>query len=194
VSVLFRPAARVETIPRFTLGASVAACRACLERQAPAEIRWPNDVFADGRKVAGILAEVRSTGPAAGELVVGAGFNVNHLLEDFPDEIRDTAGSLRMARGGAAVDREALVALFVTRLLQVGRTLARDGWGEVADSWSGMSPTSSGRRVHVRSAEGKLAFEGTTRGIDADGALRVERADGSIALVRLGESVAFPEA
>jgi BirA family biotin operon repressor/biotin-[acetyl-CoA-carboxylase] ligase len=194
VSVLFRPAARVEAIPRFTLGASVAACRACRERKAPAEIRWPNDVFAGGRKVAGILAEVRSTGPVAGELVVGAGFNVNHRLEDFPDALRSTAGSLRMARGGEAVDREALAAIFVTRLLQIGRTLARGGWDEVSGAWSEMSPTSSGGPVRVLSAEGKPAFEGVARGIDADGALRVEREDGSVALARLGESVAFPEA
>jgi BirA family biotin operon repressor/biotin-[acetyl-CoA-carboxylase] ligase len=194
VSVLFRPEARLEAIPRFTLGASVAACRACREVSgAPAEIRWPNDVFAGGRKVAGILAEVRSTGPTPGELVVGAGINANQSLEDFPEPLRAVAGSLGMALGGTAVDREALAASFVSRLGEVAGALASDGWGEIASSWAAMSPTSSARRVRVLSAEGKLVLEGTTRGIDDTGALRVEDEAGSITLVRLGESVTFPE-
>jgi BirA family biotin operon repressor/biotin-[acetyl-CoA-carboxylase] ligase len=193
VSVLFRPAARIESIPRFTLGASVAACRACRESSAPAEIRWPNDVFARGRKVAGILAEVRSTGSTPGELVVGAGFNVNQALEDFPEKLRSAAGSLRIARDGEPVDREALAAAFVIRLGEVARSLAREGWDDVSNAWSGMSPTSTGRAVRVLSAEGKRVLDGTTRGIDPGGALRVEAGDGSIALVRLGESVVFPE-
>ena len=193
VSVLFRPSAKIDSIPRFTLGASVAACRACREQGAPAEIRWPNDVFAGSRKVAGILAEVRSTGPTPGELIVGAGFNANQSLEDFPEELRGGAGSLRMSRDGEPVDRELLAASFVVRLGEVARALARGEWDDVSTAWSGMSPTSSGRAARVVSAEGKPLLDGTTRGIDATGALRVESADGSLALVRLGESVVFPE-
>lgn len=194
ISVLFRPAARIEAIPRWTLGASVAACRSCVEASVPAEIRWPNDVFVSDRKVAGILAEVRSTGMTPGELVVGAGFNVNQTREDFPEGIRGTAGSLRIANRGKPVDREALGAAFVTRLGEVGRTLARGGWDEISSAWAEMSPTSSGRRVTILSPEGSPTLEGTTRGIDVTGALRVEVEDGSIVLVRLGETIAFPEA
>jgi BirA family transcriptional regulator, biotin operon repressor / biotin---[acetyl-CoA-carboxylase] ligase len=56
-----------------------------------AQIKWPNDVLVDGRKVAGILVEGR---PQEGWAVLGVGLNVALRASDFPVELRDTAGTL----------------------------------------------------------------------------------------------------
>ena len=193
VSVLFRPPSAVDEVTRWTVASAVAACEAC--RQAAAcevTVKWPNDLLVRGLKVAGILAEMRSTGGSPSDLVVGTGFNVNHGPEDFPPELRGRAISLRMARGGAPVDRESLASDYVRALGRMSAALVRGEWEPVVSAWMRLAPQAFGRPVRVfpgaPSGEG-LPFEGTTRGLDRSGALLVERADGSIATVHLGESV-----
>ena len=83
-----------------------------------ARIKWPNDVRVDGRKIAGILVE---RGPGA---VIGIGLNVNIRLDQFPDELRDSATSLRILTG-ARVDRSELARALIERLdawYDAGRT------------------------------------------------------------------------
>jgi BirA family biotin operon repressor/biotin-[acetyl-CoA-carboxylase] ligase len=193
LSVLFRPHAPLAGITRFTLGAAVAACGACREcASVEIDIKWPNDLRWGARKVAGTLAELRSTGAWAGDLIVGTGFNVNQLPEDFAPELRDTAGSLRMADGGRMLDREVLGAAFLRRFAAVGSALASGRWEEVRAEWLGMSPLARDGRVRVAKDGGE--FEGVTRGLDDAGALRVELADRSVLEVSLAESVTFLEA
>ena len=81
--------------PRLSLASALAICRA-LEKFAPQalfQVKWPNDVFAEGRKIAGILIE--SPVQPRGRLVIGIGVNVNNSLSGAPDEIRSVAASLR---------------------------------------------------------------------------------------------------
>ena len=81
------------------LAAAVAACEACESVSGVrCEIKWPNDVWVDGRKLAGILVEAR---PTAGWAVVGIGLNVSTTEDEFPAELRETATSLRAAAGVA---------------------------------------------------------------------------------------------
>ena len=111
LSVLARiEAARMELLP---LAVALAVCEAC-EQAAPVrcEVKWPNDVWIDGRKVAGILIEAR---PQDGWAIVGIGLNVDTAQEDFPDELRETATSLRIATGGA-VEREPVLDALLDRL------------------------------------------------------------------------------
>ena len=84
-------------ILQFTSGVAVA--HAAMKRTAkPARLRWPNDLLFSGRKAAGLLVEAIETekDPA---LVVGIGLNVNHIEEDFPEDLRGTATSLRLVCG-----------------------------------------------------------------------------------------------
>ena len=83
-------------MPLLPLATAVAVCEAC-EAHAPVEcaIKWPNDVWIERRKVAGILIEGR---PQEGWAVIGVGLNVSTAREEFPEELRATATSLA-ARG-----------------------------------------------------------------------------------------------
>ena len=92
------------------LAAALAASDAA-EAVAPGvrcAIKWPNDVWIDRRKVWGILVEGR---PAAGWAVIGIGLNVRTAPEEFPDELREIATSLRAAGGGDPSVEETLAAL-----------------------------------------------------------------------------------
>jgi BirA family transcriptional regulator, biotin operon repressor / biotin---[acetyl-CoA-carboxylase] ligase len=114
-SALLRPF-DAERAPQLPLAVPVALCEAA-ESVAPVrcQVKWPNDVWIDERKVAGILVEAR---PDEGWAVIGVGLNVAIPREDFPPELRETATSLLpteaeggLPSGGAPGVRRALAAL-----------------------------------------------------------------------------------
>jgi BirA family biotin operon repressor/biotin-[acetyl-CoA-carboxylase] ligase len=91
-------------------------------------LKWPNDVLANGRKIAGILCE-SMVGAEKITCLVGVGINVNHGAEDFPAELQESAGSLRQLTGKewpVAAGRERLAAGMAAWLkkLQQGRSTA----------------------------------------------------------------------
>ncbi|MEN3941421.1 biotin--[acetyl-CoA-carboxylase] ligase [Prosthecobacter sp. SYSU 5D2] len=91
-SILLRPEEPVALWPRFTTLAALALCRA-VEEELPLEpqIKWPNDIYVNGRKASGLLAEAVTT-PQGMALVLGIGLNVN--AREFPPELAETATSL----------------------------------------------------------------------------------------------------
>jgi BirA family biotin operon repressor/biotin-[acetyl-CoA-carboxylase] ligase len=143
------------------LAAAVATCEAI---PLECRIKWPNDVWAGGRKLAGILAEGR---PQEGWAVLGIGLNVT--TEEFPPELRDTATSLR--REGVETDPESILQALLAAL---DRRLA-DEPAELLSAWRERDAL-RGRPVRWRDGEGIAA------GIDDAGALLVETEDGRVAL------------
>ena len=97
-SALLRCDLPVDRLSQISLLAGVAVCETVRE-WCPADIKWPNDVLAGGRKVAGILAELDGGG-ARRAVILGIGVNLNTALDAFPPELRDKAGSLRLALQG----------------------------------------------------------------------------------------------
>jgi BirA family biotin operon repressor/biotin-[acetyl-CoA-carboxylase] ligase len=195
LSLLLRPCGEAREATRWTVAASVAACGACrCHCGNGAVIKWPNDVMFEGRKLGGILVEMRSAGGRPQDLVVGIGLNVNHRADDFPPELREAATSLHLATGRGMLELEPVAAGLLARLGEAAARLAQGEWDGVVGDWERLAPAARGCRVKVLGGPGegaeREAFEGITRGLDADGALRVERRDGRIVPVRLAESVA----
>lgn len=99
LSVLLKPNVPLEQISQLTAWTAVAVCRAiesvCGVRP---QIKWPNDVLVDGKKLCGILTEmgVEAETGALGYVVVGMGTNVSQTTEDFGPELRDIATSLHL--------------------------------------------------------------------------------------------------
>ena len=149
-----------ETLP---LAAAVAVCEAL---PLHAAIKWPNDVWIDGRKIAGILVEGR---PHEGWAVLGIGLNVT--TERFPPQLRETATSLAL-EGSPTTTGEALDALLeaLRRSLTSAPAAVLAAWCE-RDALRGRT---------IRWANG--AESGTAAGIDAGGALIVDTADGRVTL------------
>jgi BirA family biotin operon repressor/biotin-[acetyl-CoA-carboxylase] ligase len=134
-----------------------------------ARIKWPNDVQVEGRKVAGILVEGR---PQERWAVLGIGLNVAIRLEDLPEELQETAGTL----GLAPEDVEPTLG----RLLrELEAWLARDE-ADVLDAWRAQDGL---RGREIRWAGG----EGVAAGVDDDGRLLVELAEGGTTALDAGE-------
>lgn len=184
LSVLLRSRRPAAEAGRFTLAAATAGAEACARAGAgEVRVKWPNDLHWRGRKVAGFLAEARAQGDAR-EIVLGAGFNVGPLPSSFPAEI--PAASLREA-GARDLTREDLAESFLEGFLGFASELERGRWEAVARRFLDRAAGVEGGRVRVDPGAGP--WEGTTRGIDDFGALRVERDDGTVEVVRLGEAV-----
>ena len=178
-SALVRPFAADEA-PLLPLAVPLAVCEAA-ERVAPVrcQVKWPNDVWIDERKVSGVLVEAR---PDEGWAVVGVGLNVAIPDQEFPPELRDAAISLLPTEaeggvppGGAPGVRRALAALNEA----LGRWLEA-GDDEVLSAYRARDAL-CGRRISWEGGAG-LAEE-----IDERGHLVVEKSDGERIALGAGE-------
>ncbi len=116
-SLLLRPALPPVEWTRLTVWAAVAVAQA-IEKHTGilTRIKWPNDILIENRKIVGILMEsVLSCHPGGNHLVAGIGVNVNHQIDDFPEELRERAGSLALALG-KPLDRMDLAAQILIEL------------------------------------------------------------------------------
>lgn len=168
----------------LTMICSVAACEA-LETVAPvrAEIKWPNDLMLNGRKLGGVLTEV-SWSPGNPFVVVGMGINVNFDPSTLPG-IPDSATSL-LRETGQEISRQRLL---YEILLHLDTLLAEDPARLESVVRTGWASRLWRRRQRVVVAEGGQVLEGTFEDVAEDGALLLRLDDGSLLPVRVGDLV-----
>ena len=117
-SVLLRPKIDIDKSARLTTwAAETIATTVEKELSLRAVIKSPNDVYVEGRKIAGVLVEMRAQENAPHIGILGIGVNVNHAADDFPPELRATAGSLAMTIG-RPLDRHLLAVALLRSLNQ----------------------------------------------------------------------------
>jgi len=173
VSVVLAPAAARVDPPRATMLLTLAAGVAIAEGIEAASglataLKWPNDVVAGGRKLAGILAEGR------GDLVV-LGYGINVMAAAFPPELRDRATSLE-SEVGREVDRDLVLDETLAALSRRYDDLVDGRFDAILDAWRARAPRAVGAKVSWI-AQG-VARSGVTCGIDDHGALLVRVDDG----------------
>ena len=186
-SIVLRPRFEQKLWPLLTLMSALAVHYALEEAcEIECDIKWPNDVYAGGRKLCGILAEtVESDSGRA--VILGIGINLNDTA--FPEELKSTATSVE-AETGRRVDRDRLIEALVRALGKKYEALQQPrGIALMLYEWSERSSYAVGKRVRV-SLEGET-IEGITRGLEPDGALRVETVAGEIKLVHAGDVTAL---
>jgi BirA family biotin operon repressor/biotin-[acetyl-CoA-carboxylase] ligase len=187
LSLVLRPALTTAEAPTLILASGVGVADAVDgELGAPqrVEIKWPNDVLVDGRKVSGILMELGAEAARVLFCVLGIGVNLNVDPRTFPAEFRDLATSLSHA-AGRRIDRAAFARRLLAALEDVLDAHARGGFAAVRPRFEARFRM-TGRRVRVRDLDGSET-SGSVRGIDADGALLVAGADGGVARVVAGD-------
>jgi BirA family biotin operon repressor/biotin-[acetyl-CoA-carboxylase] ligase len=181
-SILLRPKLASDRWPLITFVAALATGDALLEAASvQTDIKWPNDLLANERKICGILAEAIET-PTGRAVVLGIGINLTN--QAFPDELINLATSVANESGRPA-EREAILAALLQALARWYSLLQEpDGAEKIAAAWSSRSSWATGRLVQV--TNGAETLQGHTRGIENDGALRLETAQG-IQLIRAGD-------
>lgn len=181
MSLLLKPDIDPTDAPMITIIMAQAVCDAI-----PGScIKWPNDIVINGRKVCGILTEMVLDGDQIRDVTVGVGINVNQSdRELFPQEIRETATSLRL-ECGHDVDRAELVARIMEMFEKLYEQFIQDrnlGFlrARYEERLAGI-----GSEVRVLDPQGE--YTGISRGISDRGELLVETPDGEVHRVYAGE-------
>jgi BirA family transcriptional regulator, biotin operon repressor / biotin---[acetyl-CoA-carboxylase] ligase len=185
MSFLVKPRISFKQAPHMTLLISVALCRAirrCTELDA--RIKWPNDILIGGRKVSGILVESIAEADAVLAMIAGVGVSANLDEEDFPEELRQKATSLKIERSGEAVSREDLIAAFFGQFEALYGLYASEGFAPIRSLWEALNCTLHAP-VTVKTAQGDIV--GIAEGITEDGALRVQDGDGTVHTLYSGD-------
>ena len=173
---------------KLTTMAAVAACEAIekVSHRSP-QIKWVNDIYIDGKKVSGILTEA-SVSLENGSLeyvLLGIGINVYPPEKGFPQELRETAGSVFQERKSDGKNQ--LAAGFLNRLMDI---YTKEETGEYAEEYRKRSMV-LGKRIQILTPEGEKGARALE--IDKDCRLLVEYEDGNRELLRAGEIRIRPE-
>jgi BirA family biotin operon repressor/biotin-[acetyl-CoA-carboxylase] ligase len=172
-SIALHPPAQLDA-PELTLVGAIAAAEAVEGATGlSAQIKWPNDVMLNRRKVGGVLGELKD-----GVVTLGIGINVNQTREELPPEARTPAASLRTITG-ATYDRAALLGSMLFRLERL-----YDEWrhGGLAEVFIEIGPRDflRGRPVTVDGTSGVAV------GIDREGRLEIDTGRGERVAVESG--------
>jgi BirA family biotin operon repressor/biotin-[acetyl-CoA-carboxylase] ligase len=182
-SILLRPQLQQSDWPLLTLAAAVAAHDALLDAcGVQADIKWPNDLLVNEKKICGILAETVET-PSGSAVVVGIGINLTRY--SFPQSLTLEATSVEAVTGRSDQLEILLAALIVALGKYYAMLNEPGGRTAILEAWGKRSSYLEGKVVRV--LESGDSFVGTTRGLERDGALRVETSDAKIRLVRAGD-------
>ena len=186
-SILLRPEIRFESWPVITFVAALAASDALSEAsEIQTDIKWPNDLLAGERKICGILSE--SVDTSQGRAVV-VGIGINLKSEAYPPELAGMATSVAEEAKRPADKERVLAALQHAMARWYSLLHERGGVEKILATWISRSSYASGRIVDI--VDGKERFQGITRGLERDGALRVETEVDGIRIVRAGDVVSL---
>ena len=184
LSIILRPHIDTEDASKITLTTAVAVT-GILRRlyNVTAEIKWPNDVLIDNKKVCGILTEARLRGKTVNFVVVGIGINANFSIQALPEELRASATTLKEVLG-KSVDREKLVAALLKEFEDCYKAFKNEESGKMLEEWRGMAGF-LGKEVEITSFEEKV--RGVAVDIDENGALIIKLKNGERRKVLSGD-------
>lgn len=184
MSILLRPYWSVQDSLLVTTAASVAVCRAIEQISSrSAQIKWVNDIYMDGRKVCGILTEA-VTDLESGRIesiILGIGVNFCTPAEEFPEELRQKAGSV-FTEVPRQVDRNRFAAAVIQEVMALCGTLAS---GSFLDEYRERSLV-LGKPVQVLPF-GKEPYPAQAVAIDEQGGLVLKLPDGTQQALHSGE-------
>ena len=184
LSVLLRPACMPGELMHLTCGSALAACNA-IEQTAGFRpgVKWTNDIVYRKKKLAGILTELglNQDGSTA-YAIIGIGINCTQKPEDFPPELREIAGSLKMV-SGREIDRALVAAKMIEGFYEMNRGLLQKKSQIISDYRKDC--ITLGQEISV--VRNGFNRHGKALDVDEDGALLVAYEDGSMETVNSGE-------
>lgn len=177
LSLVLHPRSALNQAISLTTMAAVAAA-AALESlgSEPVQIKWVNDLFYQGKKICGILTEAVSDFESgiASSVIVGIGINI---ATEFPDELRDIAGSL----DSPSINRNQLIAMIAANLLRMAADPADKSYLQTYREHSLVL----GKQIIYW--QNDISYTGTALDIDDQGGLVVADADGNTTVLHSGE-------
>lgn len=188
ISTLFRPKILVQNSPVFTFLASLALSKTIDDYRVKSQIKWPNDILINNKKVAGVLTEMKSSNNLVEFIVVGIGVNLNLSKKEIKErlkEVSDNTTSLFEALG-KFVDREIFVADLLKNLDDIYLMFKGQGIDYIVARWA-CRWGHLNERIKL-DVDGKI-IEGIARKVDNCGYLYVEKSDGNLEKIIAGDMI-----
>ncbi len=183
-SMLLRPQMRPEAATRITVASGTALNRAIAAHTAlKPEIKWPNDILLQGRKVAGILTELTAELDRIRYVNLGIGVDVNLTASDFPAELRKLSTSLKI-ESGKLINRAELAVTILRELDSDYGRISGPSFGALANEWESYCST-IGQAVTVRTGDREI--RGRAESLSEDGALLLRTDHGHLERVLAGD-------
>ncbi len=186
VSFILRPALELADLPRLTLAAGVALCRAVTRSTGvQVQLKWPNDLLLEGKKCGGILTEtdgLLGDGPVA--VILGIGLNVNTPVTLFPTELQDRATSLT-AVTGREYQRGLLLEALSEEVERVVQRMEQGEFAAILAEWR-QHDGLAGQRLSWLTPQ-HTVVTGISLGPDAAGRLHIQDDHGTIHEVLSGD-------
>ncbi|MBA4494489.1 biotin--[acetyl-CoA-carboxylase] ligase [Paenactinomyces guangxiensis] len=177
MSLILRPPISLPEASQLTLLASVGVHRG-IERVTglPVQIKWPNDLMIQGKKVCGILTELRGEQDRIHYIIVGIGINVNTTGDHWPTELRSIATSLAIELGGT-IHRATLIAAILEELEDFYQNYLQYGFPAIQKKWeqaAGMLGKTITAHTH------QVAITGVAECLNEHGALLIRTERGMV--------------
>jgi len=183
-SLLLKPNIPVQLAPQMTFLSAVSVAETLQQVcRLPAVLKWPNDVLVNGAKIAGLLNEMNAETEQVHEVVLGIGINLNMTADQLPAQLNYPATSV-LLESGRKVDRLLFLRALLENLDRTYTEFQEHGFAPIRRRWEGLSVLIN-RPVVVEQAGQTL--QGTVVGLDSDGALRLQTADGKIERILAGD-------
>jgi BirA family transcriptional regulator, biotin operon repressor / biotin---[acetyl-CoA-carboxylase] ligase len=177
MSLILRPNIPLPKAPQLTLLTAVSVVQAIedLTGLIP-EIKWPNDILLNGKKITGILTELQAESDRIHSIIIGMGINVNQKLTDFPLDLQKIASSLLIEKG-TEISRASLIKGIFTQFEKMYLLYLKEGFLPIKLLWESYA-ISIGKQIKARTLMGTI--EGKALGITEEGVLRIKDQDGII--------------
>lgn len=186
MSVVLRPTFAPNKAPMLTLIMAYSVAKAMLkyEKKWDVQIKWPNDIVVNGKKVCGILTEMSTEIDYINYVVIGVGINAN--MEEFPEELKEIATSLKLESGtNVVVQRAKLIAMILREFeVQYASFCEVGDLSFMQEDYNNLL-INSGREVKV--LEPGNEYQAFALGIDEEGQLQVRLESGEEKKVYAGE-------
>jgi len=171
LSVILRPAVPAQSASLIPLAVGLAVADV-ISQYCPGQVRlkWPNDVLVGGKKICGILAEMRTKAKRVAFVIAGIGVNINMKKLHFPRELRETATSLQIETA-LEIDRLDVAVRLLEALERWYRIYLNGGQDHIRQSWLKYADI-IGKRIEV--VYQSDTQRGTVVGLDENGALLLE--------------------
>jgi BirA family biotin operon repressor/biotin-[acetyl-CoA-carboxylase] ligase len=187
LSLVVKPNVDHSKIPMITLATGVAVVKT-LERIGieNAEIKWPNDVMINDKKVCGILTEAITKFNSIESVIIGVGIDANFDVNVLSEELQEGTTTLDIELGHRVNENE-IIRFFLEEFERIGILFEEGGFERILKEWRKYS-YSIGKIVEVREPFSK-SYDGYVLGISREGALVVEKIDGTLEKVISGECI-----
>jgi BirA family biotin operon repressor/biotin-[acetyl-CoA-carboxylase] ligase len=189
-SILLRPNYSPDQAPQISIAAGVAVAE-IINEYCPGQVqlKWPNDVLLNKKKVCGILAQMKTSVDGIDFVVLGFGINVNIVYNQFPPDIRTIATSLAIETG-RKIDRMELIISLYENIAKWYKELTQKEFGEIKEKWLNHAPM-IGQKVQVMFRDEVL--RGKALGLDDDGSLIILTANNETVKVSAGDATILKE-